>query len=63
FRILIDTLRVDADALETSDELCETVCAARASGILVVADHASWRDGAYLEALGIDAGVAPRPDA
>jgi hypothetical protein len=63
FRILIDTLRVDADALETSDELCETVFAARASGILVVADHASWRDGAYLESLGIDAGVAPRADA
>ncbi len=62
-RILIDTVRVDADALETSDALCETVSAARCSGILVVADHASWRDGAYLEALGVDAGAAPRADA
>jgi hypothetical protein len=62
-RILIDTLRVDADALETCDALCETVFAARSSGILVAADHASWRDGAYLESLGIDAGVAPQADA
>ncbi len=63
FRILIDTIRVDADALEASHELCDTVIAAKSSGVLVVADHASWRDGDYLESIGVDGAVAPQADA
>lgn len=62
-RLMIDTIRVDAGALETSEELQEIVEVARQSGILVVADNASWRDGEYLEGTGISGGIAPRSDA
>ncbi len=62
-RILIDTIRVDADALEASADLCDVVQVARAAGILVVAENASWRDGDYLEGLGVAGGVAPQTDA
>ncbi len=63
FRILIDTIRVDADALEVSNELCDVVEVAQAAGILVVADHANWRDGDYLSQLGVAGAVAPNTDA
>jgi hypothetical protein len=63
FRILIDTIRVDADALEVSNELCDVVEVAQAAGILVVADHANWRDGGYLSQLGVVGAVAPNTDA
>lgn len=63
FRILIDTVRIDAEALETSEALCETVHAARSCGILVVADRASWRDGDYLGHAGVDGAVGPQADA
>lgn len=63
FRILIDTVRIDADALEASNELCEVVQVAKSSGILVVADHASWRDGDYLNQMGVAGAVAPQTDA
>jgi hypothetical protein len=63
FRILIDTIRIDADALEASNELCEITQIAKAAGILVVADHANWRDGDYLAELGVAGGVAPQTDA
>jgi len=62
FRILIDTIRVDADALEASQELCDVVLAAKSAGILVVADHANWRDGSFLNLLGVAGAVAPRTD-
>lgn len=62
FRILIDTIRVDADALEASQELCDVVIAAKSAGILVVADHANWRDGEFLNLLGVAGGVAPATD-
>jgi hypothetical protein len=63
FRILIDTIRVDADALEASNELCDVVYAANSAGILVVADHANWRDGHYMNDLGVAGAVAPQTDA
>ena len=63
FRILIDTIRVDADALDASNELCTVTQVARSAGILVVADHASWRDGDFLGELGVAGGVAPQTDA
>ena len=62
-RILIDTILVDADALETSVDLLEATQVARAAGILVVADQASWRDGPYLDRLGVAGAVAPQADA
>lgn len=62
-RLMIDTIRVDADALETSADLQETVSIARECGILVVADNASWRDGDFLEQTGVSGAVAPRSDA
>ena len=63
FRILIDTIRVDADALEASNDLCTVTQVAKSAGILVVADHASWRDGDYLSELGVAGAVAPQTDA
>lgn len=63
FRILIDTIRIDAEMLEESAELSELTQLAKAAGILVVADHASWRDGAYLSELGVAGAVAPSADA
>jgi len=63
FRILIDTIRLDADALEVSNELCDVAQLAKAAGILVVADHASWRDGDYLDAMGVAGAIAPSADA
>ena len=63
FRILIDTIRIDADALEASHELSEITQLAKAAGILVVADHANWRDGDFLAEMGVAGGVAPQTDA
>jgi hypothetical protein len=37
--------------------------AAHACGILVVADHASWRDGSNLADYGVAGAVAPMADA
>jgi hypothetical protein len=62
-RILIDTIRVDADAVEASQELCDVTATAHASGILVVADHANWRDGDTLADYGVAGAVAPMTDA
>jgi hypothetical protein len=62
-RIMIDTLRVEASAVHACDELHKAAIAAAASGILVVADGASWRDGAALAESGIHAAISPRSDA
>ncbi|MFN3609690.1 MAG: hypothetical protein ACK4Y9_11550 [Hyphomonas sp.] len=62
-RLMIDTIRIDADALETSPELQDVVMIARECGILVVADNASWRDGDFLEETGVAGAIAPRTDA
>lgn len=62
-RLMIDTIRVDADALEASPDLQEVVMIARECGILVVADNANWRDGDFLESTGVSGAIAPRTDA
>ena len=62
-RLMIDTVRIDAGAVHTSDELHEAAIAASASGILVVADRAAWRDGATLAESGVSGAVRPRGDA
>jgi len=61
-RLMIDTIRIDADALETSPDLQDVVMIARESGILVVADNANWRDGEFLEETGVAGAIAPRTD-
>ncbi len=61
--LMIDTIRIDADLLENSQVLQEKSSNAHASGILVVADNASWRDGETLSAAGITGAVSPQTDA
>ena len=61
-RLLIDTLRVDARNLDC-DQLMEACEAAAAAGILVIAEHANWRDANELSRLGISAGTRLRADA
>jgi hypothetical protein len=62
-RVLIDTIVVDADQIDTSAALHDVLMVARASGILVAAENASWRDGEALDRLGIAGAIAPRADA
>ncbi len=62
-RLMIDTLRIDAGAVHTADDLHEAAIAASASGIVVVADNAAWRDGASLAGCGVSGAVRPRGDA
>lgn len=62
-RLLVDTIRVDAEAVEISPELCDVTAAAQAAGILVVADQASWRDGPFMHDMGVSGAVAPMTDA
>ncbi|MCA8902208.1 MAG: EAL domain-containing protein [Hyphomonas sp.] len=61
-RLLIDTLRVDARHLD-DDRLVEACEAAAAAGIIVIAEHASWRDADHLARIGISAAINPRTDA
>lgn len=61
-RLLIDTIRVDTRALETNRDLLDLVEAADASGILIVAENAHWRDGEYLARVGVHAATHPRTD-
>ncbi|KCZ94593.1 EAL domain-containing protein [Hyphomonas johnsonii] len=62
-RLLVDTIRIDARAIDTNPDLVEIVEVADASGILIVAEHAHWRDGEYLADLGIHAASRPKADA
>ena len=60
--LLIDSIRVDARELEANEQLMDICESASAAGILVIADKANWRDGAFLDSLGIKAGVGMRAD-
>lgn len=61
-RLMIDTLRIEAAAVHTSDELHEAAIAAAAAGILVVADNAAWREGPALAESGVTGAITPRSD-
>ena len=61
-RLLIDTLRVDARKLD-DDDLADACEVAAAAGIMVIAEHASWRDAENFARLGISAAIKPRTDA
>jgi len=62
-RLLLDSLRIDAQQLELEPELENRVEAAVSCGMTVIAENAAWRDGDYLASLGIDYGLRPRTDA
>ena len=61
-RLLIDSLRVDARDLEMNETLMEICEVASASGMLVIAENANWRDGEFLNRIGIHAGSKLRAD-
>ena len=62
-RLLIDTIRVDARTLDANPGLLDIIEVADASGVLIVAENAHWRDGEYLANLGIHAATHPKADA
>jgi hypothetical protein len=62
-RLLIDTIRVDARALDANQDLLGLVEVADASGVLIIAENAHWRDGEYLARIGVHAATFPRSDA
>ncbi len=62
-RLLIDMIRIDARLIDGDRNLEDMALAARAAGILVIADHACWRDAGHLGRLGVTAAVSPRSDA
>lgn len=62
-RILLDSLRVDARKIEGDEDLQDRIEAAANSGMLVIAEHANWRDSYYLGELGVEYGFRMRADA
>jgi predicted signal transduction protein with EAL and GGDEF domain len=60
--LMVDSIRVDARELEINEELMDICESASAAGILVIADNANWRDGEFLDSLGVQAGVRMRTD-
>ena len=62
FRLMIDTIRIDARALETDPELVRHCESASEAGILVIAENAKWRQGSELANLGVQAAVSPQTD-
>lgn len=62
-RILLDSLRVDARKIEGDEALQDRIEAAASAGMLVIAEHANWRDSYYLGELGVEYGFRMRADA
>lgn len=62
FRLLLDSIRIDASLLEFEPELEKRIDAASACGMTVIAEKANWRDGDFLAAMGIEYGIRPRAD-
>lgn len=62
-RILLDSLRVDARKIEGDEDLQDRIEAAASAGMLVIAEHANWRDSYYLSELGVEYGFRMRADA
>ncbi len=61
-RLLLDSLRIDAQQLEFEPELENRVEAAVSCGMSIIAENAAWRDGDYLASRGIEYGLRPRTD-
>lgn len=62
-RMLLDSLRVDARKIENEPELQDRIETASAAGMLVIAEHANWRDSYFLSELGVEYGLKMRADA
>ena len=62
-RMLIDSVRVQADHLDTEPDLASRVKDVAAEGVSIVAERARWRDAELLQALGVGYVVAPSADA
>ena len=62
-RLLLDNIRIDARHLAYEPKLESRIEAAHASGMSVIAENASWRDGDYLASLGIEYALRPKTDA
>lgn len=60
--LLLDTIRVDALEVYRNRDLEEMIFAAKHAGVFVIAENAKWRDGDYLESLGILGAVRPIAD-
>lgn len=61
--LMIDTLRLRTNDLETQPSLDSKVEIAASAGVAIVAENPFWREGEYLARLGIDYGLSPRTDA
>lgn len=60
--LLLDTIRVDALEVFRNPDLQDMVLAAKHAGVFVIAENAKWRDGDYLESLGVLGAVRPIAD-
>ena len=61
-RILFEGLRVDRRQIELEDDLEKRIDTAASCGMHVIAEHANWRDGDWLESIGVELAVRPRAD-
>ncbi|MEM6653888.1 MAG: hypothetical protein AAGA72_09470 [Pseudomonadota bacterium] len=61
-RVLLDSLRVDARKIDLEEDLQRRIETAASAGMLVIAEHARWRDSYFLNALGIEYGVRMQAD-
>ena len=60
--LLVDSIRVDARELSDNEQLMDLCESVGTAGILVIADQANWRDGEFLERIGVKAGVRMQSD-
>lgn len=60
--LMVDTLRIRAQDLDTNPELDHLIETAAAAGVAIIAEQPYWRDGDYLATLGIDYAINPRTD-
>ncbi len=61
-RLMLDSVRVDANHLWREEDLMKRIDAAVSCGIAVIAENARYRDGDDLAVLGIELGVKPAVD-
>lgn len=58
-RLLFESYRISARALEEDSQILSRLEAADAAGLRIIASHASWHEASYLERLGIRYGLRP----
>jgi len=62
-RLMLDTIRVDADKLYANADLQDRCDAAFHAGITIIAERARWRDVELLAGYGVRCAIDPRADA